>query len=238
MNILFSLLLAIHIACGTLGLFTGTINLIQKKGGKWHRLFGKLFVVGMFGTGFTAFALSILHPNYFLFIVGVFTVYLAGTGYRYMNLKQLLKSQKPSKIDWTLTIGMLLAGLVFAGLGVYNLVNGKSFGIVFLAFSLISLGFVRTDYSNYRGKAKEKNYWLLAHIQRMVGAFIASATAFLVVNLKYMPDAIPPALVWLFPTIVLTPLIFVWCKKYRSSSKTKVVVPLYNTNDINSPDNK
>ena len=73
---------------------------------------------------------------------------------------------------------------------------------------------MRRDFSNYRGQVKEKNYWLLMHLQRMTGAYIASATAFLVVNAKYIPFELPAFVFWLLPTAVLTPLIVSWSKKY------------------------
>jgi hypothetical protein len=81
-------------------------------------------------------------------------------------------------------------------------------------FGFISLGFVRRDLINYTGKMTEKNYWLLMHLQRMMGAYIASTTAFLVVNAKYLPFEFPGFVFWLLPTAILTPLIIIWSKKY------------------------
>ena len=168
MQTLFQIFLVLHITGGAVGLLSGTINIIRKKGDKKHKLIGKFFLYGMLLAGFSALVLSVLHPNYFLFIVGVFTLYI----------KLFLQQEK--------------------------------FGIVFVVFGFISLRFVYTDWQNYTGKAKEKNYWLLAHLQRMTGAYIASLTAFLVVN-KILPGII----VWLLPTVILTPLIIVWTRKYR-----------------------
>ena len=215
MQIIFKILLTLHIIGGALGLVTGTINLVRKKGDKNHKRTGKLFVYGMLTAGFSSLMLSILHPNYFLFIVGVFTVYLVGTGNRYTSLKMLSFDQKPAIIDWLLTIGMLVAGLVFVGLGVYHLLDNNIFGIVFIVFGVIGLGSVKSDMDNYRGKAKAKNYWLLIHIARMTGGYISALTAFLVVNGNYLPAAIPSTLLWLLPTLILTPLIIVWTRKYK-----------------------
>jgi hypothetical protein len=67
----------------------------------------------------------------------------------------------------------------------------------------------RKDIALYKGNIKNKNYWLLIHIQRMVGSYIAALTAFLVVNNTYLP----PLMAWLMPTIIMTPLIFYWSKK-------------------------
>ena len=210
MQTLFQIFLVLHITGGAVGLLSGTINIIRKKGDKKHKLVGKFFLYGMLLAGFSALVLSVLHPNYFLFIVGVFTLYMTGTGERYLYLKKLLSGQKPILFDWIFAGCMLLFGLAFIAFGIKLFLQQEKFGIVFVVFGFISLRFVYTDWQNYTGKAKEKNYWLLAHLQRMTGAYIASLTAFLVVN-KILPGII----VWLLPTVILTPLIIVWTRKYR-----------------------
>jgi len=218
MDTLFKPLLILHIAGGALGLITGTINIIRTKGDKKHRLIGKLFTYGMLTAGLSSLVLSAIHPNFFLFIVGVFTTYLVATGNRYIYLKMLGSSQRPAMIDWVITVGMLLTGLVFMGFGVKYLIDGNNFGFVLLVFGGLGLRFVRTDFSNYKGNVKAKNYWLLAHLQRMIGGYTAAATAFLVVNEKYWPVAIPSILAWLLPTLVLTPLIILWSRKYKAKA--------------------
>jgi uncharacterized membrane protein len=220
MENLFKLFLTFHIIGGSLGLLTGTVNLLRKKGDKNHKLIGKIFAYSMLTSGFSSFVLSILHPNYFLFMIGVFTIYLVGTGYRYIYLKLLGNGQEPQILDWMITLGMLLIGILFIGFGIWNIISQNYFGVVFLVFGIVGINMVRTDYDNYRGKLKEKKYWLLAHLQRMTGAYIASITAFFVVNAKYSPIELPSIVVWLLPTVILTPLIFRWSKKYKGKLKS------------------
>ncbi|HMR40426.1 MAG TPA: DUF2306 domain-containing protein [Ignavibacteria bacterium] len=215
MDILFKIFLTLHIMGGSVGLFTGTINLVRKKGDKKHKLTGKIFTWGMLTAGFSALVLSVMHPNYFLFMVGVFTIYMVGTGYRYIYIKLLGSDRRPAIIDRIITASMLLAGLLFIGLGIKNLIAQNYFGIVFIVFGGVGLSFVKSDFDNYKGKAKAKNYWLLAHLQRMTGAYIAATTAFLVVNAKYSPVELPGVVVWLLPTAILTPLIISWSRKYE-----------------------
>ena len=215
MDIVFKIFLTIHIIGGSAGLLSGVLNMVSKKGDLKHKIIGKIFSVSMITAGLSSLVLSVLHPNYFLFMVGVFTVYMVGTGNRYLNLKLLNKNKKPKIIDWTLTIMMSSAGLLFIVLGTLNLLKSNLFGLVFLTFGFLGLLFVRNDIKNYRGKADILNFWLTSHIQRMVGAFIASSTAFLVVNAKYMPEFIPIIVYWLLPTVILTPLIIKWTKKYK-----------------------
>jgi uncharacterized membrane protein len=212
-NILFKILLGIHITGGGVGLMAGTINMFRKKGDRLHKLAGMFFLYGMLTAGTVAMVLSVMHPNNFLFIVGVFTIYMVATGQRYLLRRSTIGTAQP--LDYALTYGMLCFGGAFIGLGIYKLISGDTFGTVFVVFGLISLRMVMADMQNYKEKPGAKSNWLSVHIQRMVGAYIAATTAFLVVNfpkdvltgnLSFIP--------WLLPTALLTPLIFVWVKKY------------------------
>jgi hypothetical protein len=105
---------------------------------------------------------------------------------------------------------MLIFGVGFVALGTYYLVHSRYFGAVLLVFGSISLLFVYQDYTNFKGRSRVKNYWLTTHIQRMTGSYIASVTAFLVVNNTLIPGIIA----WLLPTFLLVPLIIKWSRKH------------------------
>lgn len=209
MAALFNIILALHVTGGTVGLLSGTINIVRKKGDKKHKLTGKFFLYGMLLTGISSIILSLLHPNYFLFIVGIFTIYMTISGTRYLYLKDLSENKKNLLLDWILSGWMLLFGIAFLFFGFKLFIQHENFALVFILFGIISLRFVYTDWKNYSSQSKIKNFWLIAHIQRMTGAYIAAMTAFLVVN-----QFIPGFIVWIAPTIILTPLIFKWTRKY------------------------
>ena len=218
MNIIFKVFLILHIVGGSVGLLSGLLNIIRKKGDKNHKLIGKLFFVSMLIVGASSLVLSFLHPNYFLFMVGVFTLYMVSSGQRYLNHKQQDKLES-KLIDWTITISMLFAGLLFIGIGILTIIKPNLFGLVFITFGSLGLLFVRQDFKNYNDTTTIKNYWLIGHLQRMTGGFIAALTAFLVVNAKYFPEQIPSYVYWLLPTIILTPLIIKWSGKYEVKKK-------------------
>lgn len=169
----------------------------------------------MLTAGISSLILSYLHPNSFLFMVGVFTLYMICSGQRYLKHKEIDKFNL-GFIDWTITFCMLVAGLLFIGTGISGIIKSNLFGIVYVVFGSLGLLFVWQDFNNYTNKSKIKNYWLLSHLQRMTGSFIASLTAFLVVNAKNFPDIIPGFLYWLLPTIVFAPLIIQWSNKYQT----------------------
>ena len=155
--------------------------------------------------------------NYFLFVVGVFTIYLVGTGNRYIYLQLLGKTQRAKIVDWALSVGMFLMGIAFIFLGVTLLKDQEnSFGVVPIVFAFVGFGGVREDIRNYTGRIKSQTFWLKAHISRMSGGFIAASTAFLAVNSSKIPLEIPTFVYWLLPTILITPLIIKWQRKLRS----------------------
>ncbi len=209
MELLFKLLLIIHVTGGMIGLLIGSIIMCLKKGDKRHRLLGKIFAIAMLSAAIPSLMLAYLHPNYFLFIIGIWTIYMTLTGYRALRFK---KEQKANYqwFDFLISGGMFCFALIFLALGIFNLIRHNSFGVVFVVFSGLALLMVYQDSVFYRGKSKFKNNWLIVHLQRMIGTYISSATAFLVVNNTFLPAV----LAWLLPTVILVPFIVKWSKKY------------------------
>src|SRR6478672_11684295 len=103
--------LIIHIISGSIALITGFISMLTTKGGKRHRLSGKIFFFAMTGVFITATFISIGKQLAFLFMVGFFSYYLACAGYRRTRLKKLHLKQKPLIIDWAVSLIGIIAGL-------------------------------------------------------------------------------------------------------------------------------
>lgn len=204
---LFKILLYIHISGGLISLIAGTAVVILKKADKTHAKLGRIFYYGLLVASLVSLPMAFLHPNYFLFIVGIFSSYMILSGRRYLKIKSI------SDIKWQdklLALTMFVFGSAFIVFGIYNLINNYTFGIVFLVFGFVSLRFVFQDYKNFNGESKFKNFGLVTHIQRMTGGFIASVTAFTVVNINFSPAFI----IWLLPSAVIVPFIIIWGKKW------------------------
>ena len=214
---LFSASLMVHILSGSFGLLTGTAVLLLPKGNRLHKTFGKGFVAGLGVAGISGILLSFIHPNLFLFCIAVFSLYLILSGYRLASRKQ---TGNFSVFDKLLSVSMALTGLIMLAMGVINLSKGNLMGLVLCVFSGIALNMVWHERnfifsSNAETSNPSISYsWVPLHLQRTIGGYIAALTAFLVVNAKYVPFSFPGWMFWLLPTIVLTPLIFYWSKKY------------------------
>jgi uncharacterized membrane protein len=212
---IFTLFLILHIAGGSIGLLTGMLVLSFAKGKKLHKALGMLFVMGMMTAGFSSLILAIMHPNPFLFMIGVFTLYMTGTGVRFIKSK--LSNPTPATFDRVLQIGMGISGVILIGWGAKLLFSGSMFGVVLITFGGIGMTMLVFDLMKMGKPEPDKLAYIRIHLQRLLGAFIASFTAFLVVNLEYMPDLIPGWIYWILPTVIITPLISYWSRKYQKT---------------------
>ena len=202
-------LLCIHITCGFTSFFSAFGAMLSAKGKRWHRLFGKFFIGAMSGVFVTAIPLSLIIHSLFLFLIAIFSYYLAFSGWRYAKNR----SGTPKAIDWTVSSIMLFASLIMIGLGVVDLAQSNNFKhYVLMIFGMIGL-FSSTDdlntYLNRRAIGQER---IIKHLRSMLGATIAAITAFSVTNIPIKPSAI----LWIAPTLLLTPVIIWWQKRVRN----------------------
>ncbi len=213
METLHTLALIVHIIAGFTALLTGTAILIIRKGGKVHRRAGLVFFIALIAVSFSAFTLSLIRPNPFLFMIGAFTLYQGLSGYRAVKVRL----QHTGALDLLIT----LLGAVNA---VAMCVSGQ---IVLMVFGGISAFLVISDVRvfalTFRHKPVPKLIWLRRHIGHMMGSYIATVTAFLVVNFASSPFGM---LVWFAPTVVVVPLIFIWTRRYTARPPARAVQAL------------
>lgn len=222
MDQLFSVLLILHIATGGAGLIAGTIAALVKKGSKPHLISGIVFFWGMLVTSVSALVMSWLpgHENEFLFAVGGFTLYMILTGYRIIVLKRRFKSSARgvSMLDYSITLFGLVFTIILMVQSIQGLVNDKAFSAIPGVFGAICMSYVLLDIKLLVGRTSIKLTWLYSHIVRMMGAMIASYTAFLVVNVQIQQQWI----LWLLPSVIGGIFIGFFIRKYVVSLKSKV----------------
>ena len=205
----------LHIICGTCALASGTFSILNKKGSMFHRITGNVFVFALLITAFSAIIVTQIpgHENMFLMIIGVFSAYLASSGYRALFIKRYNPNPEVKVIDWFITALMGIFSLYFFvyGLKVYFL-NHNVMGVMAIIFGLIACFLVFSDYKTFTTEPKTRHFWLFRHIIRMVSGVIATYTAFLVVNNTYLP----PLVAWLAPTVIGTFVIFGFIRYYKT----------------------
>ena len=217
---LFTVLIILHIAGGTVGLITGTLAAAVIKGKKVHLAAGKVFFYAMLTTSVSALVISNLpgHNSILLFAVGGFTLYMIMSGYRAVWLKRNYGKtiQSFTWVDYAIGLFALTFGVLLLILSINSIRGGSFFGIVPGVFGIICLGYALLDYNLLFNKVSVKQVWLSNHISRMMGAMIASYTAFLVVNVHISMQWI----LWVAPTVVGAVLIARFTKKYVPRKST------------------
>ena len=80
-------LIYIHAFFGGLGLITGMISIFVKKGGFNHKRTGKIFSYSMIISSLISLFVARMpnHENLFLFLIGIFTIYLILAGNRVID---------------------------------------------------------------------------------------------------------------------------------------------------------
>ncbi|MFN8286962.1 MAG: hypothetical protein U0V74_09435 [Chitinophagales bacterium] len=201
-TLLFKILLYTHITSGMVSLVSGVFPMVLEKGGKIHRRAGLVFVIAMNLVAFSAFSISIITDNKFLLAIAVFSFYMNYMGYRVLKNR----SYKFVWYDWAVVAGSAIAvGYMVSTLHPVLLV----FGFI-LGFMIVQDSSKQLQGEDAIKEARRAR--VLQHISRMVGTYIATVTAFLVVNVKNVNPAWLP---WLLPTFVGTPFITYWSVKWR-----------------------
>lgn len=208
-------MLWLHIAGGLAALITGTLSMFNRKGSKTHNVTGVIFFSGMCAVFVTSVYMSLVKSNWFLMVTGCFSFYMAASGFRSIFLKKLHLGQRPVFIDWLIGVGGLLFGLGMYGLAAWMLGNGNSFGIVPLVFGTINTVMAAGDMIKFYKRPSKKTHWIISHGVRMGGAYTASVTAFLVVNVHMQPSWV----VWLLPTAIVPVFIRQQVQKYLKPGK-------------------
>jgi uncharacterized membrane protein YccF (DUF307 family) len=204
----FSIARAIHIVFGSIALFVAPAAMLTPKGGLWHRRWGKIYFWSMAGVSVTAVVMSFIRSGLFFLLVALFSFYLSFTGYRILYRKK--PEQPATGIDWAGASIVLLGSIALILYGLYMLLTSH-FGTVAIVFGIIGLYFGVTDVRAFRHPPTDKQAWWFTHMRRMLAAYIATVTAFSVVNFRFLP----PVARWLWPTVVGTVGIMLWVGYYR-----------------------
>src|SRR5215813_6590925 len=186
----------IHISAGTIALFLAPLAMLTVKGGRAHRRWGKIYFWAMAVVAATA----------------VFSFYMAFTGYRTLSRKRPAQGERAAALDWT---AALVTFTVSGTMTVLGLIRPSAawqrLGIVPVVFGILGMVLAGIDIKRFARPPADRNAWWSAHMGGMLGSYIATVSAFSVVNFTFLPTAVR----WLWPTAIGTPLIALWITYYR-----------------------
>lgn len=196
----------LHIAAGFTGFFVAPVALAVRKGGPAHRRWGRAFFWAMAVAGTTALVGAQHIHSLFLLLTAVFSLYMAGFGYRSLFLKRLAWDARVAAFDWVVAGAGLL---VFLGTVAYAFGTGNVPVGVFGSIGAVTAGRQLRGYA--RAGHWTKTQWLLNHISGFVASYIAAVSAFSVTSLHFIP--FPYNFLW--PTALGVPVIAWWHRRVR-----------------------
>ncbi|WP_299325314.1 hypothetical protein [uncultured Maribacter sp.] len=207
----------IHAFFGGVGLITGIASIIVKKGRLNHKRLGKWFSWSMIISSAISLMIARMpnHINIFLFLIGIFTIYMVLAGNRALTFKSVKKT-KANLTDQLVSGTMAFSALIMIGFGISGLINGYSQSILFVFFGIIGLFLPYGDYKLFKTTLENRKLWLINHLSRMLGALIASVTAFIVAGMHQDTHW-----AWITPSVFGTAYIIYWIKKTKGKKKLK-----------------
>ena len=176
-------LLYLHILAGFISLGIAYVLLFIKKGNKRHKKLGMIYVYGMSTIFVTAIPLSLIGEfNPFLFVIAIFSFYLAFSGYRQGRDRNGAREQ----IDKALGIFITAASILFYSMAVSLYLIEDSMWITSVIFGSIALVFSINDFRRMKIVERPNFYDKTnLHLNLMLAGTIATTTAFIVTCLLY-----------------------------------------------------
>lgn len=207
-------LLYLHILAGFISLGIAYVLLFIKKGNKRHKKLGMIYVYGMSTIFVTAIPLSLLGEfNPFLFVIAIFSFYLAFSGYRQGRDRNGAREQ----IDKVLGVFITATSILFYSMAVSLYLIEDSMWITSVVFGSIALGMGINDFRRMKIVERPDFYDRTnLHLNLMLGGTVATTTAFIV--------TIDPFSIlwlnWVAPTIVGTPIIIYFSRRELAKKAT------------------
>lgn len=225
LDILSSFSLYSHIIAGSVTLLSGPVAIFYNfKNPGNHRIAGKIFYYAMLWVVLTSFIGFLKYPDqpFYQFLLGIAVLVLAGL-LRGVRSIFLMKGSQVSRLDWGYTALLALNAVYMLGMSVWHGINGDNvvFPILFGVFGLNSSMDVRLNWKTFSKPEQMSSLnWMRMHSMTMLGAFIASTTAFTVNAAHFLPWWAQ----WFGPTLLLVPFQIYFSKKIQNlGNKSKSV---------------
>jgi len=212
----YKILLIVHIIAGFTALTAAAVATMTKTldvAHRWHVYSGTVFFWGMVVIFLTAIPLALIRPNTFLFLIAILSFYFALAGWRYATHRR----GSPRPLDWVSASVMALAAGIMIILGVFLLSRRNTNGITMMILGGIGAALSLSDIRTLHHGGAQGPQRIAQHLTMMLAGTIATITAFVVTNFTVQPAFI----VWLAPTVVITPIIIVWNRKIRAGKRPR-----------------
>jgi len=220
----YKIILSIHVIFGFGALIGGLFPMFSKKGSRLHVATGWVYFWSMFGVFVTTAIMFYLKQTpglLFLMLIAILSFYLTLSGVRAVKFKK--KGSKASPFDWIVGGFVLFCGIAMIGLSIYHWTqgNGAFFYVLFMVFGLVTIGTAwesLVGFNKMRLGIEQPKHWMYIHVTKMGGAYIATTTAFVVTNIRFLPELF----VWIAPGVIGGFILSRVVNKYFSKDRKRI----------------
>ncbi|HEV2532017.1 hypothetical protein [Phenylobacterium sp.] len=207
--------LVLHIGGASLGLATGSVAILARKGGGLHNLAGRVFFGAMLSMGLAAAVTAPFIPDRVSAVMGLFVAYLAATAWAVVR-------RRPGQVGRFEGWAMLAAIGISAAFFSIGLIGGAMPGgvidhepsqIGFVAAAIVALAAV-SDFRVLRAGGLAGPRRVARHLWRMSLA-LAIAWGSFAAQPKAQPEAIRGAPWLIIPALVVVGLMAFWMVRVR-----------------------
>jgi hypothetical protein len=210
-------LLFLHVAAGITTLVSGPFAIFYNwNNAKAHRRAGKVFLYAMLVVCITSVITFARHPEkvFYQFLFGLAWIVLAGV-VRGVRAIFLMKGAKTGHwIDMAIVATTAISGSIMVKYGL-DLLAKDGVGPFSILFCVFGMGGMMDAYGWWRKTATSIATtgldWLMEHKNSMLGAFMASTTAFTV----NVGQVLPWYAQWFGPTLLLLPVSIYFGRKIK-----------------------
>jgi hypothetical protein len=202
----------LHVICGTFVLVVAPAALLVRKGGRWHRRWGRAFMLAMSVVLFTAGFMWQPKGHVFLFALALVSAYLIFNGYRLIARR---RRRRDDPLDDGVDIGAAALTAVAGGWLISIAATAsndlmRSLAPIMAGLGVMAIAFAANDVRGIKGP-RTRTGSIIAHLSAMIAAYISAVTAFVVIN----AHGVPMQLRWLVPIGIGTLVITAFSLPYR-----------------------
>jgi hypothetical protein len=213
-----NLILFLHIAGGTVGIISGAVALLARKGGPWHRRAGTVFLVSMLtmatiGAAASPFLPVPSMPNVF---AGILTLYLVATGWVAIKRAEG-RIGRFEKGGFGVALGVVAAGAIFILMAMNSPTGtiGKTPPQAFYVFAIVGAIAGAGDLRMILRGGLSGSARIARHLWRMSAALTIASGSFFLGQQRIMPASMRGS-PWLFLPVVAPLLLMVfWLIRVR-----------------------
>jgi len=224
-------LLKLHITAGFISLLSFIVPMVLRKGSKWHRKSGKVYVFAMWNVVLSAFLLSIINfiqqkylPGIFLGYLGLITSSPLWYGIAILKTNKSV-SNKYLYIRKYFELIIFILAIVL--LGMFGIMEKSAQTFLLLIFGLLGLTSGKMAFKSIENLRNGTNR-IADHVEGMLTSAIAAYTAFFVFGGYTLFESLYRTnfaiLFWVLPGVIGGFAISYFRKKYAGKTSDKKLI--------------